>query len=137
MKYIGIDYGKKRVGVSLGDDFIRVASPFVVIENTGTDAVIEQLKKIIADEGADGVVVGIPYALSGEGGGAGAQEKETDKFISELASAIDIPIMTEDERLTSAQVGRMVSKKNLPGGRRDAVSAMLILQSYFDKLPKE
>ena len=134
MKYLGIDYGEKRVGVAFGDDVVKVATPFLVLDNSGLDGVIRDIEKIINDEGIEFVVVGMPYALSGKDEIPGMQEEETNNFIAKLGLAIDIPIVLEDERFTSVQVDQLMAGRKIPGKKRDAVSAMLILQSYLDKL---
>lgn len=125
------------MGIALGDDTVRVATPFLVIDNFGKSEVIAELEKIIIDEMIGLAVVGVPYALGGEAGAPGLQEQEILDFITDLGLATDIPVVSEDERFTSVQVDRLMSGKDLPNGRRDAVSAMLILQSYLDKLPRK
>lgn len=134
MKYLGIDYGSKNIGLALGDDATRVATPFKIIENKGIDKVLAALMEFIEDEGVEQIVVGVPYSLKERGGRLGKQEREVLNFISRLGMATTIPVAEEDERLTSAEVDKLMSAKSLPGGKRDAVSAMLILQSYLDKL---
>ena len=134
MKYLGIDFGEKRVGLALGDDAVRVASPFRVIENKGIDMLLAELAEFVESEEIKQIVVGVPYSLKESKGKVGEQEQAVIDFITRLGMATTVPIAREDERFTSVQVDKLMAGEKLPGGKRDAVSAMLILQSYIDKL---
>jgi len=133
MKYLGIDYGEKRIGLALGDDAIKVASPFRVLENRGMDLAIEEISKIVIDESIGRLVVGMPFSLNERRDQPGEQEKIVKYFISLLEKDVEVPVAYEDERFTSSQVDKLMAGEKLPNGQRDAVSAMLILQSYFDR----
>jgi putative Holliday junction resolvase len=137
MRYLGIDYGEKRVGLALGDDAVRVASPFRVIENKGMDMLLAELAKLIEGEEIKQIVVGVPYSLMESKGEAGEQEQAVIDFITRLGMATIVPIAREDERFTSVLVDKLMVGEKLPGGKRDAISAMLILQLYLDKIKDE
>jgi len=134
MKYLGIDYGEKRMGLALGDDEIKIATPFLVLENKGLDKVLPELVEIFEQEGIRQIVVGVPYSLRQAQGKIGAQEQAVLDFISRLARATTIPIAREDERFTTVQVDKLMAGEKISREKRDAVAAMLILQGYFDKL---
>ena len=134
MKYLGIDFGEKRVGLALGDDAVKVASPFRVIDNNGIDMLLVELAELIETEDIKQIVVGVPYSLKESKGKVGKQEQVVIDFITRLGMATTVPIAREDERFTSAQVDKLMAGEKLPNGKRDAVSAMIILQSYIDKL---
>jgi len=134
MRYLGIDYGEKRIGLALGDDTVKVASPFRVIENQGVNEVLAVLNEIFDQENIEQIVVGVPYSLKERKGKVGAQEQAVIDFITRLGMATITPIAREDERFTTVEVDRLMAGEKLPGGERDAVSAMLILQSYLDRL---
>lgn len=135
MKYLGIDFGEKRVGLALGDDTVKLASPFRIIDNKGLDKLLAELAELIEGEGIGQIVVGVPYSLNKKNNNkVGEQEQAVIDFISRLGMATVVPIAREDERFTSAQVDKMMEGEKLPGGKRDAISAMLILQSYLDKI---
>ena len=125
MRYIGIDYGSKRIGVAVSDDEERMAFPAGVVANTEKTA----LKKIISHikkECVQVVVVGLPIGLDGK------ETEQTAKirlFIMALTKAIQLPVKTENEMFTS----RMAAGSGMKGDHVDAASAAIILQSYLDK----
>lgn len=136
MLLLGLDYGEKRIGLAIGDDETRIASPLKILKNKGSDFVIKEIQEVCQKDGIEKIIVGLPLTLSSE---EGIEVKEVLKFIDELKNGLSIPVETEDERMTSAMVDKLMSEA---GGisERDAVAAMIILQSYLDKptphLPK-
>jgi putative Holliday junction resolvase len=134
MKYLGIDYGEKRIGLALGDGKTRVATPFMVLENRGMDKVLQELVEIFEDEEIKQIVVGVPYSLKERSDKVGVQEQTVLDFVTRLGMATTIPIARQDERFTTAEIDKLMAGEKYPKEKRDAVSAMLILQSYLDKL---
>lgn len=124
MKYLGIDYGLRKVGLALGDDETRLAVPLEVIES---DRIVEMIKKAVADKEIDAVVIGLPNVDGGS-----AQLEKTKEFAEFLKTELKIPVHTIDESFTSVESQRIQSEQgsNVP---EDALAAMLILQSYFDQ----
>ncbi|MFH1112105.1 MAG: Holliday junction resolvase RuvX [Patescibacteria group bacterium] len=136
MKLLGIDYGDKHLGLAIADSETKLASPWQVIDNE-----LGALKKIIAEEQIGKVVVGRPQGMSGQTSG---QLNTVDKFIELLKNNFNIPVETEDERLSTVSANKLMGGQSagLPAGRHgwrkrgerdDAVSAMLILQNYLDR----
>lgn len=122
-RYIGIDYGEKRIGLALGDSESRIAIPFDVVAD------ISAVIKIIRDEEIDEIVVGLPLTMKSENGIMSAM---VNRFIAELMAKTRLPIIEIDERLSSITADKLLGGKDKT--RRDAVAAMVILQTYFDKL---
>jgi putative Holliday junction resolvase len=128
MNILGIDYGERRIGLALADREMKIATPFGVLENKGFDFVVGEIKKICETEDVGEIVVGLPISLSGE---LGPQAKEVLEFTKFLKEKLRLPVQTEDERLTSIMVDKLAEEQKV---ERDAVAAMLILQSCLDKL---
>lgn len=128
-KILGIDYGSKRIGLALADEEVKIAVPYITLENKGWRENFKELQKIIGEEDIHAVVMGLPLGLSGK---ETEQTKETRKFFQFLEGVLPIPVILEDERLSSKQVDALAKKikKRLD---RDSVAAMLILQTYLDK----
>jgi putative Holliday junction resolvase len=129
MKIIGIDYGRKKIGISVGDSNIRLAEPLKVINVDTTKEALEKIARLTIDEQADKVVVGIS-----EGKMAG----ETKIFVKGLLEKIILPIVLHDETLSTkeAQVKSIEAgmKKSKRKRLEDAFASAIMLQSYLDEL---
>ena len=127
MRYLGIDYGLKRIGLAVSDEEGRIAFPMGVMMNRDIDVVIKEIVQKIKKEYIDRVVVGIPIGLD---------QRETDQtrltsiFLTVLKKKVSIEIVTENEMLTS----RMAIDAGMRDENIDAASAALILQSYLLQL---
>ncbi len=122
MRYLGIDYGEKRIGLALSDPEGRLAFPHDTVRNLAD--VVAAAKR----EGVGTIVVGLPISL---GGGESNQAEEIRQFAVELSSAVELPIVFENEIFTSK-----IAEKMSPSVKADASAAALILQSYLDKQDK-
>jgi putative holliday junction resolvase len=115
--YLGIDFGKSKIGIAKASEEVKIATPLQIIR-TG----IDEVKKVIKEEEVDEIVVGYPLSLSGE---IGPQAKEVDEFIHQLKD-IGVIIHKQDERFSS--------RGAVSTGDDDSSSAAIILQTYLDSL---
>ena len=133
-RIIGIDYGRKRVGVAVSDPLGNFSS---ALETVQTAKIIEYLKKYAENEKVVRFVVGYPMNMDGAPSEAA---KDVDVFLKQLAKAFpDVPVTLEDERFTSVLAhramidGGMKAKDRRDKESVDKISAAIILQSYMDK----
>ncbi len=133
-RIIGIDYGRKRVGVAVSDPLGIFAS---ALETVQSAKIIEYLKKYAEKETVVRFVVGYPVNLNGKPSEA---QKDVDIFLKQLTKAFPgIPVDLEDERFTSVLAhramidGGMKYKDRRDKNSVDKISAAIILQSYMDK----
>ena len=133
-RIIGIDYGRKRVGVAVSDPLRIFAS---ALETVHSAKIIEYLKKYTATENVERFVVGYPMNLNNRPAEAA---KDVDIFLKQLAKNFpSIPVTLEDERFTSQIAMRAMVEGGVKKSERrvkgavDKVSAALILQSYLDR----
>lgn len=135
-KFIGLDVGDVRIGVSKCDPLGILATALEVIDRNVTDP-IERIKEILSDEGTRKIVVGMPKSLDGT---KNIQAEKVEKFISEMKEKIErIEVITVDERYTTTEAEHYLknySKKNGKERRKvvDMVAASIILQKYLDTL---
>ena len=122
MKYLGIDWGNKRIGLAMADSETKMAIPFRVVKSA------REVADVIKEEEIGKIIIGSPITLQGE---EGSMAGEVDKFVTELKNLTGLPIEVIDERLSSREADSLM-KENI-GQERDAVAAMLILQNYLDK----
>ena len=134
-RIIGIDYGRKRVGVAVSDPLGIFAS---ALETVQTAKIIEYLKNYSEKENVSRFVVGMPVNMDGNPSEAA---KDVKVFLSQLEKAFPgIPVSLEDERFTSVLAHRaMIDGGMKASGRRDKesvdkISAAIILQSYMDRI---
>ena len=89
MKVVALDYGSARTGVAVSDPTGTIARPFGVVERAASEDGLEHLARIVREEGAERVVVGLPLTLRGE---HGAQDRENRALVEPLAAAADTAV---------------------------------------------
>jgi putative Holliday junction resolvase len=129
MRYLGIDFGLKKIGLSLGDDQTKMALPIETIKNS--EQVFYSLSDLIEQENIGAVVVGVP--VQSDTSFNSAQFDITNEFINNLEKAINLPVYRVDERYTTSESKRLIKEFGAQASE-DSLSAMLILQAYFDEL---
>ncbi len=126
MNILGIDYGKKRIGLAWTDSDMDVILPYGVIDHGDWEL---ELITLIDEEKIDRIVIGMPYSLDG---GENENTKRVHEFWENLRKHVDIPIDFVDERFSSKQADKT------PGDvSRDEKAAMIILQSHIDSQSHE
>jgi putative Holliday junction resolvase len=143
MRFLGIDYGQRRIGLALSDPTGLLARPWKTVAREGNPArVAAALAREVAalrrePDGLHAVIVGLPKRLSGE---AHEQTRAVETIARHLQQAIDVPIVLQDERLTSHEAERVLARREPDWRKRkpllDAMSAAVILQDYLDGLPR-
>lgn len=124
MKVVALDFGSARTGVAVSDPTGTIARPLGVVERAASEDGLAQVARIVADEGAERVVVGLPLTLRGE---HGAQARETDAFVEALRAELDVPVESYDERFTTG-LAASVGSDEAP---EDARAAAHLLSSYL------
>lgn len=124
MKYLGIDFGSKRVGVSFSDDSSSFAFPLAVIENNPD--LFSEIGKICRDKNIDVIVVGESKNF----------EMKDNDIMSEIKKFVDklkdegFTVVMHPEFMTSQEAERLQGKNDM----LDASAAAIILKSYLDKI---
>lgn len=131
-RVLGLDPGTKRIGVAIGVS--GVAGPLTVIERSRSrDEDLRRIARLIADEEAQVVVIGLPVGLDGR---EGAAARAARTLASALARFTDVPIELHDERLTTVTADRVLLDAGLRAPERrqvvDKVAAAVMLQSWLD-----
>ena len=137
-RIIGIDYGRKRVGVAVSDPLGIFASP---LDTVPAAKIIDYLKKYAETESVTRFVVGYPMNMDNTPSEAAA---DVDIFLKNLAKAFPaVPVTLEDERFTSVLAhramieGGMKAKDRRDKSSVDKISAAIILQSFIDRNSKQ
>lgn len=121
MKILGIDFGRKKIGLAVGID--KAALPFGIIENK--QGIVAEIRNLCCQEKIDRIVVGLPLNLNGTEGEAAERAR---RFGKNLEHEIGLGIYFWDERLTTVEA----KEKQGGGKRKDDAAAAIMLQSYLD-----
>lgn len=128
MKYLGIDYSKKKVGLAIGESDSGIAVPLEVI--AGGYGVLERIVKLAKDERVEAFVVGIPVPVHEEQ--PLVQFERVKAFVGRLREVSGLPVHEIDEVMTTREAKRIQSEHGSRVGE-DALAAMMILQEYLDE----
>jgi putative Holliday junction resolvase len=133
MRILGLDLGERRVGVAISDPDGRLASPLLQFEPKSREALVATVVRLVDDQEAGRVVVGMPFLPDGS---VGQQARRTEGVVEILRQRLAVPVATWDERYSTAEADRAMLDAGLTSDarkrRRDKVAAMLILQAYLD-----
>lgn len=138
MRILGLDIGKRRVGVATSDVTRTLARPLRTLQVSDADrletVVAEVLRLASEEDGVASVVVGLPRHLDGT---PSPQTAEVEQFIAALRTRIPMPVVTEDERLSSREADSRLALRERDWKKRkvmlDAAAAAVILQDYLDR----
>lgn len=131
MRLLGIDYGRARTGIALGDTEVGLAFPHAVLETKDIPSLAAALAALAKTEDCEKIVVGVPRRLTGDAS-KGETEGEALALVEELKKVSGLPVDTEDERFTTAYAERL--KRDAGGAVKigaDALAAAAILETYM------
>ncbi|MDD9867853.1 MAG: Holliday junction resolvase RuvX [Candidatus Campbellbacteria bacterium] len=124
MRYLGIDFGTKKIGVSVSDDSGNVAFPLRTLKNK--KGVLEDVKGMVEERGIGVIVIGEPRGMGSAENRVMAEAKAMAKEINDFCG---VPVVFEPEWYTTAEAKRVDSDVDI-----DARAATIILQSYLDRM---
>lgn len=132
---IGLDFGKKYIGVAIGQEITGTASALGSVKAKDGIPQWESLEKYLAEWQPDYIIVGLPLNMDGS---EQQLTKDAKKFGNRVFGRFGIPIEFKDERLTTASAKEQLFSRggyrNLKKDNIDAESAKLIIESYFEQL---
>ncbi|MBI4486192.1 MAG: Holliday junction resolvase RuvX [Acidobacteria bacterium] len=139
-RVLAIDFGARRVGLAISDRSRTLARPLETIAVTAdaeaVDRIARRIDELAAEEdGVGTIVVGLPARLDGSASNATSAVLQ---FVARLKQRTAVPVVTEDERLSSREAESRLAE-NEPDWRRrkarlDAAAAAVFLQDYLDRL---
>jgi putative holliday junction resolvase len=133
---LALDFGRARIGVAISDELQLLAHPLETIPANEEPA--SRVVEIVRAKKVDHVVAGIPRQMNGQ---IGAAATEVLQFVEKLRAILPCPVVTWDERFTTAAANRALrdagKKTRQTRGYVDQVAAQMILQSYLDRRAQE
>ena len=134
-RLLGLDLGKKRIGVAICDSNKKVATPYTTFIKGNLNDFLNKLKKIISENNIQGLVIGNPINMDGTYGKSAQSVNDFSKLISKN---ISLPVTLWDERLSSSAAYKLSSEIDVKAAKKikkiDENSAAFILQGAIDFL---
>lgn len=138
MRYLGLDVGDRRIGMALSDETATLATPMPTFVRVGPRQDVRRIADLARTHEAGALVVGLPLNMDGS---PGPQAEKVLRFCEELRKKSGVPVLTQDERLTSVEAEEILAARGVAWKERkakvDAVAATLILQEYLDRRKAE
>jgi putative Holliday junction resolvase len=134
VRILGIDPGKKRIGLAIGDTLLKVATGYITIEYKNMEEFIAILESIVDEEDIGLIVMGLPVNMDGSEG----ESANFSRLLAELIKRkLNLEVEFIDERLTTEEAIRQIHQADKKVGKSkktiDMLSAAIILQAYLDK----
>jgi putative pre-16S rRNA nuclease len=134
MSVLALDVGERRIGVAVSEGLL--ATPHSVIHRRSKAQDFAAVARLVAELGAEKVVVGLPLSLSGD---VGPQARRVTRYAQALARALPVPVELYDERYSTVTADELLAE----GGRKrrrtpiDAAAAAVILQEYLANIKSQ
>jgi putative holliday junction resolvase len=134
MRFLGIDFGEKRIGLAIYDPAGRLAVPLATLERRNDRSAVRQIAEIAHREGVGRLVLGEPVGLDGERGEAAERVR---RFGRKLAEVAGLPLELIDEALTTVEAAERLRQAGIDPRRQperlDALAAQILLQDALDR----
>ena len=136
-RLLGIDPGKKRVGLAISDEDKLVSTPLKTIVKKNNFDLVKEIKETIEENNIKGIVVGNPINMDGS---KGPSAQSANDFTKYLSNNISIPVTMWDERLSSEAAFNLSSNLNINTSKKveklDQNAASFILQGAIDYIKR-
>jgi putative Holliday junction resolvase len=133
MKLMGIDYGRRRIGIAVSDDEGTLARSVGIVDRKARPNGIDELIRVISEERPAAIVFGLPLGVDDE---ETVMSKEVREFAAAIGRRVTVPIHFVDESFTSKKAAELMmhrkKKVRTDKSLSDRVAACLILQEYID-----
>ena len=130
---LGLDYGERRIGVSISVMDGKMAVPHSIISYKKTEDALSQIKRIILEYNTKMIVLGLPITMKNK---EGFKAEEVLKFKEVLEKSTSLEVILEDERLSTSQAKKSINP-NSKNKRVDDSAATIILNSFLEKRSKQ
>lgn len=141
MRILGLDPGERRIGIAISDPTGMLAHPLQTLVRGSREEDFAAIAALVAEHDVELVVVGWPLSLDGT---EGPQARRVARYTDALAACLPVPVVSWDERFTTAAAdeilrqirGRKGRRRARARGQVDAIAAAVILQSYLDSVDR-
>ena len=136
MRYLGLDLGTKTLGVAVSDLTHTIATTLKTIrfEELDFESALKELKELVKEYNVEKIILGFPKNMNNTVGESG---ERTLLFKQQIENELNIPVIMQDERLTTVEATNYMLEANTSRKKRktkiDSLAANIILQTYLDK----
>lgn len=138
MRILGLDIGDKTIGIAVSDEMGWTAQGLKTLIRKGFNEELSSIKEIIEEYGVKEVLVGLPKNMNGS---IGPQGKKVITFVERLKTALSLPVLLWDERLSTVRAEKVLLEADMSRkkrkGLKDKLAAQFILQGYLDRKATE
>ncbi len=141
MRLMGLDYGSRTVGVAMSDALGFTSQPKETIvreKENHLRRTLAQITKLVEENEIGTIVLGRPVRMDGTDG---TRVKKTEEFRRALELRVAVPIVWQDERLTTVEADVILEERGVPAEERkkyiDSVAASVILRDYMNEKERE
>jgi putative Holliday junction resolvase len=137
-RFLGIDYGSRRVGIAISDPLNIIARGLTTLDNVSD--LVERIAGLVHEYSIGALVVGMPLNLKGD---KGTKALEVEEFIERLRLKVNVAIIPVDERFTTTMAHATVREMGVRKKKResrehiDEMAASILLQGYLDARKKQ
>lgn len=132
-RWMGVDFGDKRIGLALTDDETSISTPWQNYTRRSPEVDADFFRAVVGGESVDKIVVGLPVQNDGK---EGEKARHARKFGAWLKSVTGLKVYYFDERYTTVEADALLANAKLPKkkkkARRDVLAAQIMLQSFAD-----
>lgn len=137
MRWLGLDYGDRRIGVAVSDELGWTAQGLTVIERKTPEQDVQRIGEVVREYGVSAIVLGLPRNMNGS---VGPRGEICIAFAETLREMLKLPVHLWDERLTTVSAERTLLEADVSRKKRkqviDKMAASLILQGFLDSKTK-
>jgi len=126
VKVMALDFGSARTGVAVSDPTGTLARPLCVVERAESEAGLAELARLVREQEAKQIVVGLPLTLRGT---RGEQAVATERFVKALRRVVEVPVVLYDERFTTD-----LARQTPSASAEDARAAAHLLSGYLERV---
>lgn len=132
-RVLGLDLGDVRIGVAISDDARRVAVPLGTVHVGRPPGELKAIGALVQENQVSLVVIGLPLSMDGS---RGTRAVQTEALADGLRAVLEVPVVFQDERLTTVEAERGLRDAGVTGRTRRAVvdpeAARILLQAWLD-----
>jgi putative Holliday junction resolvase len=133
-RFLGVDFGTRRIGLAVSDPSGAIAFPAGTLERRGLRRDLESLCALVKEREVARIVVGLPLHMDGR---RGPEAEAAEKFATQLGEATGLPVDLFDERWTTREAERVLAETGRRGRKRrqvvDSVAASILLRAYLEQ----